>query len=212
MTKPKTDGVLEFKTMPPANFNFGKHLEYFKEKLIAGMAIPEEYLFEVKKGLPPGPKTGPNYAQWEVYALLNEMAAGHYYDLPKGFKKPASYPGVSKLSLSSQHPTVNLAVIDPQDPSIKSYKARATVLREIVKSLLTNEYAIVLDPEWVLKEMFPDEMVKTVLQKSLVKAFDIMFAKGAVQVLVKGKKKPTGWQWEITTPNIAKAIIAAEKS
>lgn len=143
---------------------------------------------------------------------LSEMAYGsHYYDPPEGFKKPSEYPGLvgSKHEQALNKGIVDLRLVDPDDPTLESKKKRAAILRNVVKLLIRSkgETVRILDPEWVLKNAYPNKMVKDVLKKSLEEALEAMFEK-SMKVLIQGsyKKSKAGWSWMIAAPGLKKVL------
>ena len=93
---------------------------------------------------------------------LHDLAetAGHYYDVPEGFVKPDHYPGLgSGASMKAMNDGyVNLGLVDPKGEGPQDWKLRARILRMVVKLLIASpkKQAYIRDPEWVLKEVYPD--------------------------------------------------------
>lgn len=141
---------------------------------------------------------------------LREMAYSSIYKLPKGFKKPKEYPGLqgSKHEQAMNKGVVDLRLVDPNDPTLKSKKKKAAVLRSVVKLLIRSkgETVRVYDPEWVMKSVYPGKMVKSVVKEELEEALEAMFEK-SIKVMIQGKKAKTiGWTWMIAVPGLKKVL------
>ena len=144
----------------------------------------------------------------EVFGAPVVEMAGHYYEVPEGFVKPTSYPGLAGV----EHDTaigkgyVDLGLIDPQEEGLaKNAKLRASILRHVVKLLIASKgkQAFIRDPEWVLKEVYPGQMVKTVLKEKIEEALEAMFDM-PVPITISGFKNRTGFGWRFKAPALAK--------
>jgi len=138
---------------------------------------------------------------------LEEMSGGHYYDVPEGFVKPAHYPGLAGMEHEAAigKGYVDLGLIDPKGEGPKDTKLRAAILRNVVKLLIASKgkQAFIRDPEWVLKEVYPGQMVKTVLKEKIEEALEAMFDM-PVSVTISGFKGKTGFGWRFTAPALSK--------
>jgi len=138
---------------------------------------------------------------------LAEMSGGHYYDPPEGFVKPAKYPGLAGLehekALTQGY--VDLGLINPDMKGLEgNKKIRAVILRHVVKLLIASKgkQAFIRDPEWVLKKVYPGQMVKTNLKVHLEEALEAMFDM-PVWVTVTGFKGKTGFGWRFKAPALS---------
>lgn len=143
-------------------------------------------------------------------APVVEMSQGHYYDLPAGFVKPLSYPGLvgQEFTTALTKGYLDMGLVDPKAKGIDSPAFQKKVLREVVKLLVASKgkSAFIRDPEWVLKNVFKG-MVKTVLQEQVKEALEAMFEK-KVSVTISGFKGKTGFGWRLSAPGIASGVAA----
>ena len=145
----------------------------------------------------------------EVFgAALTEMSGGHYYDVPEGFQKPGKYPGLAGLEHENAlaQGYVDLGLIDPEQKGLaKNAKMRSTILRHVVKLLIAakGKSAFIRDPEWVLKQVYPGQMVKTILKEQIEEALEAMF-ETTVKVTISGFKGKTGFGWRFKAPALSK--------
>lgn len=144
-------------------------------------------------------------------APVVEMSQGHYYDLPDGFVKPASYPGLvgQEFTTGLTKGYLDMGLVDPKAKGIDSPAFQKKVLREVVKLLVASKgkSAFIRDPEWVLKVVFNYGMVKNVLQDGVREALEAMFEK-KVAVLIAGLKGKSGFGWRLSAPGIASGVAA----
>jgi hypothetical protein len=145
-----------------------------------------------------------------VVEMCNEPIvemSGHYYDPPEGFVKPAHYPGLQGMEHEAAlgKGYVDLGLINPQGEGPKDKKLKASILRHVVKLLISSQgkQAFIRDPEWVLKQVYPGQMVKTVLKDSVEEALEAMFDM-PVSVTISGFKGKTGFGWRFKAPALAK--------
>lgn len=141
-------------------------------------------------------------------APVVEMSGGHYYDVPEGFKKPKSYPGLGggKGQAAMDKGYVDVGLINPNAKTLPKNKVvRSAVVRGVVKLLVRSagKEAFIHDPEWALKVLYEGQMVKTALKDHVQEALEAMFDM-TIPVTISGFKGKTGFGWRFKALALAK--------
>jgi hypothetical protein len=137
----------------------------------------------------------------EILVEMNTLDEA-FYDPPPGFEKPKSYPkitsvfGGTKWKVAMGKGFVDLGLIDPDKPPANVERVRSSILRSVVKLLITSkgDNAFIRDPEAVLPKVLGH--IKVNLKANLEEALEAMYDKPiAVTVAgVKTKKGVPGWR------------------
>jgi len=150
----------------------------------------------------------------QIRIFGDTLVEAQKYALPKGFKKPKSYPGLAGLkhenALAKGY--VDLGLLDgdllkkmsPGGPALK--EMRALILKHIVKLLVgkPGKTAYVRDPENVLGVIYKgfSKNVQSGLVAHIEEALEAMFDK-PVKVTVGSFMGKTGWGWRFKSKELA---------
>jgi|WetSurMetagenome_2_1015567.scaffolds.fasta_scaffold36117_3 hypothetical protein len=134
------------------------------------------------------------------------------YAKPTGWVKPTTYPGLkhSPEHLASMSSGIlDLGLVDPAEAASKNTPLKKSVFRNLVRLLVqTKGSAKISDPEWVLKGLYPGQMIKSELAVDLGIALGDLF-EVPIGVTVGGANKiKGGFGWIVSAPALSKALAA----
>jgi hypothetical protein len=137
------------------------------------------------------------------------------YVKPTGWVKPETYPG---LKQSAEHMTsmksgvLDLGLVNPDEVVSKNTPLKKSVFRNLVRLLVqTKGSAKISDPEWVLKGLYPGQMIKSELALDLGTALGDLFEM-PIDVTVSGSQNiKGGFGWFVSAPALSK-VLANKKA